>query len=66
MFWLKWSPDGSILLVGLADGDVHALDSNGNFMVTLSITLKQNITLFLFILKSNYSFLKQNFFFSEL
>lgn len=29
----QWSPDGRLLLFGLASGEVDVYDSNGNFLV---------------------------------
>ena len=36
VFWFtfKWSPDGKIILFGVATGEIHIYDNMGNFIVS--------------------------------
>ncbi len=34
---IQWSPDDSLLLLGLANGEVNVYDNNGNFQSRLTV-----------------------------
>ena len=38
----EWSADGKLLLFGLANGQVHCFDNNGNFFTKVTLFLKVN------------------------
>ena len=34
LFTFQWSPDGKIILFGIATGEIHIYDNMGNFIVS--------------------------------
>ncbi|XP_034051333.1 WD repeat-containing protein 35 isoform X2 [Thalassophryne amazonica] len=41
---VAWSPDSKILLFGMANGEVHIYDSQGNFIMKMTISCLSNMT----------------------
>uniref|UniRef100_A0A1I7X3Y6 WD_REPEATS_REGION domain-containing protein n=1 Tax=Heterorhabditis bacteriophora TaxID=37862 RepID=A0A1I7X3Y6_HETBA len=41
----EWSPDGSILLFGMADGEVHSYDNQGTFLQKLHMIALESVEL---------------------
>lgn len=41
---VAWSPDSKILLFGMANGEVHIYDNQGNFIVKMTISCLSNAT----------------------
>nr|XP_006001165.1 PREDICTED: WD repeat-containing protein 35 isoform X1 [Latimeria chalumnae] len=41
---VAWSPDSKILLFGMANGEIHIYDSQGNFIVKMSVNCLVNVT----------------------
>ncbi|KAF7657555.1 hypothetical protein LDENG_00025340 [Lucifuga dentata] len=41
---VAWSPDSKILLFGMANGEVHIYDNQGNFIMKMTISCLTNVT----------------------
>uniref|UniRef100_A0AAY4A9P5 Anaphase-promoting complex subunit 4 WD40 domain-containing protein n=1 Tax=Denticeps clupeoides TaxID=299321 RepID=A0AAY4A9P5_9TELE len=41
---VAWSPDSKILLFGMANGEIHIYDNQGNFIVKMSLSCLINVT----------------------
>nr|XP_033792878.1 WD repeat-containing protein 35 isoform X3 [Geotrypetes seraphini] len=41
---VAWSPDSKILLFGMANGEIHIYDSQGNFIVKMTLNCLVNVT----------------------
>ncbi|KAG8445687.1 hypothetical protein GDO86_010460 [Hymenochirus boettgeri] len=41
---VAWSPDSKILLFGMANGEIHLYDNQGNFIVKMSLSCLVNVT----------------------
>uniref|UniRef100_A0A668VVY2 WD repeat-containing protein 35 n=1 Tax=Oreochromis aureus TaxID=47969 RepID=A0A668VVY2_OREAU len=41
---VAWSPDSKILLFGMANGEVHIYDNQGNFIMKMTISCLANVT----------------------
>ncbi|XP_023690491.1 WD repeat-containing protein 35 isoform X2 [Paramormyrops kingsleyae] len=41
---VAWSPDSKILLFGMANGEIHIYDNQGNFIVKMTVSCLANVT----------------------
>ncbi|XP_010877761.2 WD repeat-containing protein 35 isoform X1 [Esox lucius] len=41
---VAWSPDSKILLFGMANGEVHIYDNQGNFIMKMTVSCLHNVT----------------------
>ncbi|KAJ8387955.1 hypothetical protein AAFF_G00148890 [Aldrovandia affinis] len=41
---VAWSPDSKILLFGMANGEIHIYDNQGNFIVKMTVSCLVNVT----------------------